>query len=525
MLIASLPFICLFFLILFFKKDFLISISTSLLILLIISISFWQITILRILSAGFKGFFIASEIIFIVFGALLILEIIKNHNLLPPLRKFFSTTCSDYRFQAILIAGALVHFIEGVAGFGTPALLAIPILLILGFKPLTAVCISLIGDSAPVIFGAIGLPVTHGIGSILKSFNAPEEMLIAITRLISIFNVVLIAFIFLTILIITTIFEKRPKKEIIAFIPFTILASLAVSLPALLIAYFIGPELPSVIGGFFGVAIIMLLGRKNLLLPKEKISLSPEQTKDDISNRKVLQALMPYLLVVTFLVISRLFLKEILTSWGQINIENIFNWPVDYQFYLFYSAGFILLLSSILSIFYLKTGLKKSFKIIKIVASKISRAYLVLIIVLVFVQVLIYSGDNLSNLPSLILVLAEGLELLLGQYWILVASFLGAFGSFLAGSATVSNLLLTGFQYNTALNINWSPVLILTLQGLGAGAGNMIALHNIVAALVVADSPIKENEIIKKNLPILFLYLLLIIILTISYLIFSRHFV
>lgn len=517
--LASLPFVCLFSLILFFKKNFLTSVAGGLFILLTVSLFYWQVTILRIISASFKGLFIATEIIFIVFGALLILEIIKNHNLLPPLRKFFMATCADYRFQAILIAGALVHFIEGVAGFGTPALLAIPILLILGFKPLTAVCISLIGDSAPVIFGAIGLPVTHGIGSILKAFNAPEEILGNTTRLISIFNVPLIAFVFLVILFMTIILEKRPKREMVDFIPFSILASLAVSLPALFTAYLIGPELPSVIGGFFGIAIIMFLGQKNLLLPLEKISLSQKTSRENIPNKRIFQALLPYLLVIIFLIVSRLFLKELLTSFGQINIENIFNWQINYQFYIFYSAGFILLMSSVLSAVYLKTGFKNSLQIIKTVGGKISRAYIVLIIVLIFVQILIYSGDNLSNLPSLLLVLARGLEVLLGNYWIFVASFLGAFGSFLAGSATVSNLLLSGFQYNAALNTGWSLALILALQGLGASAGNMIALHNIVAALAVTDSQIKENEIIRKNLPIIFIYLLLIIILALIYLI------
>ncbi len=166
-LIALAPILVLITSIAGFRKSVVFSAGLALSSIVLIAL-FWGNPLTTIASAGLRGIFVATEIIVIVFSALLIVEIIKRQHLFEPLREMIRSISSDYRVHTILVGFALVYFIEGVAGFGTPAIVAVPILMALGFKPLHAVVLSLIGDSIPVSFGAVGLPVTYGVGSVVE---------------------------------------------------------------------------------------------------------------------------------------------------------------------------------------------------------------------------------------------------------------------------------------------------------------------------------------------------------------------
>ena len=127
----------------------------------------------------------------------------------------------------------------------------------------------------------------------------------------------------------------------------------------------------------------------------------------------------------------------------------------------------------------LKTTLSSSF-------NKIKLPYISLIVMLGFVQVFMYSGENISGLDSMPRAIAMGASFVFGSVWPIFAPFVGALGAFTSGSATVSNLIFSSVQYETALLSNFSPVIVLALQGIGAAAGNMIALHNVIAGAALS---------------------------------------
>lgn len=110
-------------------------------------------------------------------------------------------------------------------------------------------------------------------------------------------------------------------------------------------------------------------------------------------------------------------------------------------------------------------------------------------------------------------VLAQKIANIAGEAWIIFAPVVGAFGAFIAGSNTISNLTFTEFQYNFAMDLNFDPVLVVSMQAIGATAGNMIAIHNIVVASVTVGMVGKEWWVIKRTIiPTLFYHLALIII-------------
>jgi lactate permease len=106
---------------------------------------------------------------------------------------------------------------------------------------------------------------------------------------------------------------------------------------------------------------------------------------------------------------------------------------------------------------------------------------------------------NDQGLQSMPISMAEWASLQFGRVWCLFAPTIGAIGAFIAGSNTVSNLMFADFQYNVASRLHMSNVLVVSLQAVGAAAGNMVAIHNIVAASATVGLMGKEGVILRKT--------------------------
>lgn len=141
------------------------------LITLLLVIWVWQTPYNWILATSLNGIVIALKIILIVFGALTLLFTLRECGALAVINSGFESISPDRRIQTIIIAWLFGAFIEGSAGFGTPAALVAPLLLSLGFPALAAVMVALIANSTSVSFGAVGTPTLIGVGS---SLNTPE---------------------------------------------------------------------------------------------------------------------------------------------------------------------------------------------------------------------------------------------------------------------------------------------------------------------------------------------------------------
>jgi lactate permease len=465
----------------------------------------------RIWSATAKGLFLSTEMIFIVFSSLFIIEILKKKELASYLKSFFEWISKDRRVHILLVGWALIYFLESVAGFGTPAMLALPILLALGFNPLTSVIVSLIGNAIPTIFGAIGLPITFGIGSVLESFGR-GDLMNSLPIAIACLNIIGNTLAPLIMLYIFCKMEQKPFKHFREFIPFVLVTSAIISTASILTALFLGPELPSVVAGATAILVISLLAKKKILLPKtettENIGPAPSLYGH---KKKIVLSITPYVILLFLLVISRvpfLPVRNILISMSEVKILEIFSYHIDYVFYPLYSAGVLIFISAIISALIFKLNLKDIGGAITFSIKKILKPYIALIFIIALVQIFVYSGENLSGVPSMPIILARAASFVFGGIWPIVAPFVGALGAFAAGSTTVSNLIFTGFQYETALASGFSPLLILSLQALGAAAGNMIALHNIIVLIAVADMSGNEEMIIRKNIPPLLIILL-----------------
>jgi len=530
-LLAILPIATIFFLILILKWSPLKTIISSLFVLLLIVIPVWQMHYNWIFAAAINGFLLTIEIALIIIGAVFFLSILKMSGFQEKIKTIIQNISSDRRVQVIIIAWAFTALIEGSAGFGTPAILASALLIFLGFPTIPAITLSLIAAGLHSIFGAVGTPILFGLKT---GLNSPEfltylqiqeislmEFLKQITASVAVYNLFIgLLICFTTLIMLILIFGKKEARKIKHFfemIPFLIVASFLVTGPAWLLATYLGPELPSLVGGLIGLFLLLIIAQKKWFLPNSEWDF--EQVKEikakptQVSFFKIFQVLLPYFFLALIIFISRadfLPIEQWLINFSKISWLQILETNINYSFSPLYSLGVLLLLSGVtLSLFF-----RQSVKDLKIAAyeslQKTKSAILILVIILIFVQIFIHSGENLNNYQSMPMLLAHTVINISGQFFPIFIPLIGALGAFITGSTTVSNLLFGNFQANSALILGADPVLFLTLQGIGGALGNMLALHNIVVVLAIVGQISKVNLIIKYNiLPLLILCLLL----------------
>lgn len=509
-LFALLPLVVFVSSVVVFRLSLIRAALTSL-VFMLISTTYWGVAILTTFAATIRGSFIAFEIITLLFGALLLISILKQQKTFEHMRKLIFHITHDMRLQVLLVGLAFVSLVEGAAGFGTPALFVIPLFLAIGFKPMQSVILALLGDSVSVIFGAVGLPVSLGIGSVLEPLTEGAVSLTYQTTIsIALINILSYALLANLLIWFAVKMKGLPTGEFISFIPVASAAGAFIGLVSLVSASVFGSSLPSILGGligFVGIAIYARLRTIRQNSPQDKVS-----EKAAMSDKKfIIHALVPYGILITLLLITRLEILPV-AEWLQsisLNLANIFGTNVSYKLAPLYSPAFILLVTVLITgIYAMKAEREVSFKIaLKEALQQAREPLLVLWPILIFVQLFIYS-TSLGGGDSIPMVIAKSISSFAGPLWPFFAPFVGALGSFVSGSATVSNLTFTSIQYDVAVASSLSETAMLSLQGVGAAVGNMVAVHNVVVALTIAGiSHNHSHKVIRRTVKPLLIFL------------------
>ncbi|MDQ0482459.1 L-lactate permease [Guptibacillus hwajinpoensis] len=524
LLTALTPVLAVFILLVLLRLPATKAMPVSLLLTAILAYVVWQIPIKQIVAASLEGLIISVSILWIVFGAILLLNTLRNSGALDAIRTGFMGISTDRRVQLIIIAWLFGAFIEGAAGFGTPAAIGAPLLVALGFPPLAAVALALIADSSPVSFGAVGTPIIVGVDQGLRQGPAVADQvtaslgnqsmgdyLQAVTQSAVFIDLFVGTFIpLILVMMLTRFFGKNHSwKEGLALWKFALFAGLSFTIPAFIVASLLGPEFPSIIGGLVGLAIVIPAAKRGFLLPKESWDLekSTVNTPNISRTLPLWLAWIPYLLVAVFLVLTRLdvlpikgWLRSVKVGWQQ-----ILGTEISTSFEPLYLPGSIFVVVILITIFIHKMSLK-AVKVTVVDSLKTMVGTVIALGTAVpMVRIFINSELNGADLMSMPMELATMVANSVGDAWPLVAPFIGALGSFISGSATFSNMMFSLFQFSVADQLQMNEQLVLSLQVLGANAGNMICVLNVVAAASVVGMVGKEGTIIRMTIgPMLF---------------------
>jgi lactate permease len=483
--------------------------TLSSVIVILLALTVWGMEGNVVISSIFQGGHKTLTILWILFGALVLLNTLRNTGAVNRINQGFQSISGDMRVQVIIVAFLFGSLIEGAAGFGTPAMVTGPLMIALGFNPIAAATIALIADSTAVSFGAVGTPVAVGLSNIPGAeLSFFQEIAIRVTSL-DLFAGTFIPFVLIVIL---TAFFGKGIKDAWPMLPWTMLIGIIYTSSALLYATLFGHEFVSILSALTGLIFVTVTAKKGWLIPKRewKEALSDQfEVSTEKSKMGIITAWSPYLIVVVLLLLTRIvpWLKEFTVTAIDFTWTNVLGVEgITSKWEFLYSPGSILTIAAILAFIIQRKSYKTFINASKESLSTMKMTAVSLIATLSMVQVFVNSGMNANDLISMPQYIAESFAGSLGSVWIFVAPFLGELGAFITGSATVSTLTFSPIQYNVANQVGLDVHTVLAVQLLGGAAGNMICVHNVVAASAVVGLSGKEGEIIRKTLGPAILY-------------------
>ncbi|QMS84607.1 L-lactate permease [Candidatus Xianfuyuplasma coldseepsis] len=510
-IVAFLPIILPFIFLVLLKMSARLGMTITFLIVLLSAFFVWDMDIVVLGASILQGLHKAFGILIILFGAIFMMNILKKNGAVDRINHGFNALTTDMRLQAILIAFLFGAIIEGVAGFGTPAVVVAPLMVALGFSPIAAATLALVSNSVPVPFAAVGTPIQIGLGNIdttAEFFNQVGAYITSVDFLSGLFMPTIVVFMLLTF------FSKNTtKKDYLEIVPWTLFIGLLYTSIAFVTLRVLGYEFVTIVSSITTLVLATLSIKYKILIPKHAwINAKQEVEEIAHSDMSLVRAWLPYGIVILLLIVSRIIpgVKTFFKTFIDLSYNTILGVDgVSSSLELLYSPGFILIVSAILAVFIQRASTKNIKDAGLISFNTVKGAALALIPTLALVQIFSNSGINLSDIDSMPIYLATFLGERLNGIWIFLAPFVGELGSFITGSATVSTLTFSPVQYQIAQQYALNPELILGLQVLGGAAGNMICVHNVVSVSTVVNTVGQEGTIIKKTIIPAILYGLL----------------
>lgn len=459
-----------------------------------------------------NGLLTAWVPLFVIWGAILLFKTMEQTGAMETVRTWLNGISANPVAQLMIIGWAFAFLIEGASGFGTPAAIAAPILVGLGFKPLQVACLTLVMNSVPVTFGAVGTPTWFGLGQL----KLPPEQLLQIG-----FESAILHSVAALVIPLIALWFVVSWREITKNLIFIYLSILSCVIPYVLIASF-NYEFPSLVGGMIGLVVSVFFAKRGIGLTA--VGAREQQATAHVESGTLIKALFPIWGTIVILVLTRiqqLGLKGLLNvatptyditlgSLGQFSISpalvlklsNIFGAESTWSFSTLYIPAFIPFFL-IVAISFVLFGTRGS--LIKAIWSetydRMKKPILALLGALVMVKLLTVGGEQAMSI-----IIGQGFADTFGGSWQFFAAYLGALGAFFSGSNTVSNLTFAGIQYSIAQTLKLDSTLILALQSVGGAMGNMVCINNIVAVCSILGIVKKEGFILKRTVVPMLIY-------------------
>ena len=503
----------------------------------VIAFAVWKMNVHDMAAYTITGFLSAFETLVIIFGAILIMNTLKRSGAMSAINGMFKGVTKDARILSIIIGWVFGAFIEGAAGFGTPAALAAPLLISVGFPPLAAAIVALICNSTPVCYGAVGTPTNTAFATVKDAVAAggadPDTWKMALTKWSAISMAVGAFFIvFVAVCVLVKLFGKNKSfKDALPCIPFIIFTVAVFDIIYLLIATFIGPELVSLVAAVVTLFVSIGAAKAGFLQPKETWTFTPEETWDrswlsttevpepKVSDMPLLKAFTPYIIIIAILVATRVCqnvgmgwasaMKAFTIGTGKSGVILGLNW----NWAILWNPGVIFIIVALLTI--VIQGMKGSevSGAWKDTGKQVSGAAIALLFGVAMVNIFRYTNVSSDVMDgSMLLIMARGLAALAGNAYVIVAPLIGVLGAFMSGSNTVSNTLFSSLQFETATILAMPQVFIVALQNNGGAIGNMVCVNNVVSACATTGTIGNEGKIIRTNIVPCIIYCAIVVI-------------
>lgn len=473
----------------------------------IVQLFHFNLDLTVVIANSISGLLSALTPISIVAGAILLNRLLYFSGSERVIRTWLESISSNKVAQLMIIGWAFAFMIEGASGFGTPAAIAAPILIGLGFRPLNVAMFTLTMNSVPVSFGAVGTPTWFGFSNL----GLDEETIIQTAQLSALIH--LVAAFFIPSIALRFVVSW---KEIFNNYQYILFSTLSCTIPYFLLAQW-NYEFPALVGGAVGLVISIMVARSGFGLYSESTTSERKTERQKHTHKEILLAMFPTILLITILIVTRIkqigikpllldqtpIFNQSIGMFGDfsvsqsliITLNNILGTTAAWSYKLLYVPAlipFFLVVMISMLVFKMPSG---TFQVMcKETGQRIKYPFIALIGALIMVKLMMVGGEN-----SPIMTIGKTFAELTGESWQYLASYLGALGAFFSGSATVSNLTFGAIQQSIAMNVGIPETKILALQSVGGAMGNMVCINNIIAVSTILGIKKQEGYILKRT--------------------------
>ena len=517
--IALIPIIFFFLALAVFRLKGSVAGTITVVLALLVALFLYQMPVTLALSSAIYGFFYGLwPIAWIIIGAVFLYKVTVKTGQFDIIRSSILSLTEDQRLQMLLVGFAFGTFLEGAAGFGAPVAITAALLVGLGFKPLYAAGLCLIVNTAPVAFGAMGIPIivagqvsgveTHAISQMVGR-QLPFIVPIVLVWIMAIMD------------------GWRGVRETF---PAIVVGGGSFAIAQFLTSNYIGPELPDITAAIASLVSLTLLFKvwqpkhifrfENQVDGKNQMgdtkSVSAPLPTTHYSPAQIIKAWMPFAILTAMVSLwsikpfKDLFVKgkngqpdgALVDMVMSINVPYLHNavqklppvvtkitdYAAIYKFDWFSATGTAIVLAAIISIVMLKMRPKEALATFGETVKELRTPIYSIGMVLAFAFIANYSGLS----ATLALALAHT-----GKAFTFFSPFLGWLGVFLTGSDTSANALFAALQATTARQIGVPEVLLVAANTSGGVTGKMISPQSIAIACAATGLVGKESDLFR----------------------------
>lgn len=517
--IALIPIIFFFLALAVFRLKGSVAGTITVVLALLVALFLYQMPVTLALSSAIYGFFYGLwPIAWIIIGAVFLYKVTVKTGQFDIIRSSILSLTEDQRLQMLLVGFAFGTFLEGAAGFGAPVAITAALLVGLGFKPLYAAGLCLIVNTAPVAFGAMGIPII-----VAGQVSGVDTM--AISQMVGRQLPFIVPIVLVWIMAIMD--GWRGVRETF---PAIVVGGGSFAIAQFLTSNYIGPELPDITAAIASLVSLTLLFKvwqpkhifrfENQVDGKNQMgdttSVSAPLPTTNYSPAQIIKAWMPFVILTAIVSLwsikpfKDLFVKgkdghpdgALVDMVMSINVPYLHNavqklppvvtkitdYAAIYKFDWFSATGTAIMLAAIISIVMLKMRPKQALSTFGETINELRTPIYSIGMVLAFAFIANYSGLS----ATLALALAHT-----GKAFTFFSPFLGWLGVFLTGSDTSANALFAALQATTARQIGVPEVLLVAANTSGGVTGKMISPQSIAIACAATGLVGKESDLFR----------------------------
>lgn len=455
----------------------------TLLITFILSVLVWKMPIADAAKAGLEGAASAIwPIILVIIAAVFIYNLSLHTKSMDVIKKMMTGVTTDKRILVLILAWGFGGFLEAIAGFGTAVAIPASIMAALGFDPVFAAIICLIANTTPTAFGAIGLPVS----TLAKLTNLdPGILSYAVACQLGILIII--------VPIVLVMLTGKSVKSIKGVFGLALASGLSFAIPEILAAKYIGAELPAILGSVVCLAVTIGWAKK---FHKESAAKDAEK----ILPREAFKAWIPFILVFIIILVTSPLFPGINKGLSRFSTVVTFYHP--YTFNWINNPGTLIIIAGFIGGLIQGAKLNDIVKVLAGTVKQMSKTIITIIAIVALAKVMSYSG----MIKSIAVVLVA----VTGQYYPLIASIIGAIGTFVTGSDTSANILFGPLQVEAAKSLGLNPYWLAAANTGGATAGKMISPQSIAVATAATGLIGYEGKILTATVKFCIVYVVIL---------------